>query len=305
MGQAANTVNQTLTNYAKGLAQDVRSKIADFIAPEIPVGSASGQYKAYDDKNAFQIYDTSRAIGGGATRIEFAASDPYFNCKPNALEIAIDDHERDLAGANNSQLEEAKTKMLVTSAVIAHENAVITAIKAAISATGSKGVWSSSSNDPVTEIDSQIEAIATETGMLPNRIVFGLGAWNVFRNHAKVIARQPGASLIGLSSGQASSLFLNPSVEIQVGVLGKDSAKFGAAKSATNIVGAEVFIFFASASPTQYDASFAKTFRTARGGVESVRMYRAENNRSDILAVDWTTDIKVTASAACRRLTIS
>jgi len=305
MPATSSTVNRTLTNYARGLAQDTASAIADFIAPVVPVSAAHGQYKQYDAKNGFILYDTNRAVGGPATRIEFAATDPYFNCTPQALEIAIDDHERDLAGDDDQLgLEQAKASTLISSAVIAHESRVLTLAKT-VSATGGVGTWSSSSANPIAEIDAQIEAIAIATGQMPNRIAFGIGAWRVFRNHPNVIARQPGMANIGVTYAQAAQMLLNPGIEVKVGVLSTDATKFGGTKSASNIVGAEVFIFFGSASPTQYDPSAFKTFRTRRGGVDTVRVYRAENNRSDMLAVDWTADVKLTNSEAVKRITVA
>ncbi|MFU8849294.1 MAG: hypothetical protein ACNA77_11335, partial [Opitutales bacterium] len=119
----------TLTNYARGLSQDLRSSLADFIAPEVIVPAATGQYKSFDDKNAFQILDTSRAVGGPARRLEFAASDPTYNCLPQALEIPIDDHERDEAGRGDPLgIEQAKTQTLVSSAVASHESKVFDAV---------------------------------------------------------------------------------------------------------------------------------------------------------------------------------
>ncbi len=309
MSKRANaSYNGRLTNYAFGLSQDLGSSLAEFIAPTVATGVSIGQFKKYDSKNAFQLYDTARALGGGATRIKLEATDPTFNCKPNALEIAIDDAERDAAGdASGAQaaLEESKVSTLVSSGTISHEAKVFTAIANAVSAVGSKGVWSNASNDPVTEIDEQIQAIATATGMMPNRIVFGIGAWQVFRNHAKVIARQPGAALIGVTNSQAAQMLLNPGIEIRVGVLSKDTTKFGAAKNATNIVGAEVYIFYGSNSPTIYDPSFAKTFMTRAGGVDAVRSYRDESARSDIYALDWSEDVQVVSTECVKRLTIS
>ena len=87
-------VIQTLTNYARGIAQDRRSSLAEFIAPTVSVGTATGQFKSFNDKNAFQSLTTSRAIGGTARRVEFLATDSTYSCKPQALEIAIDDQER-------------------------------------------------------------------------------------------------------------------------------------------------------------------------------------------------------------------
>jgi hypothetical protein len=298
-------MKQTLTTYASGLAQDTKSALAEFIAPTVVVGVSVGQFKQYNDKNAFQNVDTSRAIGGSAKRIEFSADDATFNCKPQAIDIAIDDAERAAAGDNQDNLEQAKTSTLVSTAVISHESKVLSAIANAVTAVAGAGVWSDVDIDPIKEIDQQIEAIATETGMMPNRIGIGLGAWNVLRNHPKVIARQPGSSLIGLNLNQLSSMLLNPSIETRVGILSKDTKKFGNTKAATNIVGAEVYIFLASPNPTVYDPSFAKTFTTKGGGVDAVRTYRAENNRSDMLALDWSEDIQVVSTAAVRRITLS
>ena len=302
---SASQVVTTLTNYARGVSQDRASALAEFIAPTVPVGAATGKFKSFDDKNAFQVVDTSRAIGGGAKRLEFAATDPDYNCQPQALEIPIDDFERELAGDADTELEQGKVDTLITSATTSFENKVFTIIKGAQAAAGGVGVWSDANNDPVDEIDAQIEAISTATGMMPNRIVIGLSAWRIFRKHAKVIARQPGAQIIGVTLSQAAAMLLNPAIEIRVGILSKDLAKTGAAKNTANIVGGEVFVFYASPSPTQYDASFAKTFRTRNGGVDQVRKYRDEGSRSDIIAVDWSEDIQVVSPICGRRITLS
>lgn len=306
MPATAASINRHLTNFASGLSQDRAAALANFIAPIVVTGLASGQYKKYSDKNDFQVLDTARAIGGTRKRIEFAATDPFFNCLPQGLETTIDDHERKLAGDNVTNLQEAKIRNLVGAGVNSHEKRVFDAIKAAKAATGSIGVWSNpANNDPVNDIDSQIEAIALATGRMPNRIAFGIGAWRLFRAHSKVISRQPGAQIIGLQPNQAGGLFLNPNMEIQIGILSADAAKVGAAKNVSNIVGAEVFIFYADDTPNQYDPSFAKTFTTAPGMVDAVREYRDDRAASDVYYVDWSADIQVTAADAGRRITVS
>jgi hypothetical protein len=298
----------TLTNYARGLSQDLRSSLADFIAPEVIVPAATGQYKSFNDKNAFQVVDTSRAVGGPARRLAFAADDPTYNCLPQALEIPIDDHERDEAGEGDPlALEQAKTQTLVASAVTSHETKVFGTISGAVAAQGGVGSWSGSSNtnDPVAEIDAQIEALATATGMMPNRMVVGLPAWAIIRHNPQVVARFPGAASVGVTRAQFASLLLNPDIDIRIGVLSRDTTKWGKAKAAQNIVGSELYVFQGSTRPTLYDPSFVKTFRTRRGGVDVVRVYREDASRSDVLAVDWTEDIKITSAVCARRVTVS
>ncbi len=296
--------NPTLTNYGQGYAQELASALAEFVAPTVRVSGGIGQFKAFDEKNAFQVHDTSRAVGGRAKRIDFAATDPTYNCLPQALEIAIDDAEREAAGEAMAGLEEGKVRTLISAAVLSHEDKVVGVMKT-LAAVGGKGVWSNTSTDPVAELDEQLEAIAVATGMMPNAVVFGLGAWRVFRNHPKVAARQPGAALIGVTEQQAAALLLNPAIQVRVGVLSKDTTKFGAAASKSNLIGAEVFLFLRSPQPTVYDPSWLKTFTAGEGGVTAVRGYRDESARSDVLAIDWSEDIRVCGSITARRLTIT
>jgi hypothetical protein len=247
-----------------------------------------------------------RALGGPNKRIEFAATDPFFNCRPNGLEIAIDDHERSKAGEGGErQLEEAKVKTLISTSVLSHEAAVFAKVKADVAAVGGVGVWSNANNDPISEIDAQIEAIATATGIMPNRMVIGLGAWRVLRNHPKVIARQPGAELIGVTNEQAARMTINPSIDVRVGILGADATKFGAARNVTNIVGGEVFIFFNQDSPTQYDPGFMKTFTPRANMVDAVMEYRDEKNNSDAFKTNWEVEIQTFSTLLVRRITLS
>lgn len=300
------TFVETLKNYAFGVAQDVKTTLADFIAPRVPVGVATGKFKKFSTKNAFQLYDTQRAVGGMAKRIEFAADDGNFNCVPNALEVPIDDQERAQAGSADAALEEAKTRTLVINAALAREKKIFDLVKSGVSAVASKGVWSSDATaDPIDEIDEQIAAIATATGMLPNRMVIGLGAWRILKNHASVLKRQQGVTDKGLSLSGFAAMLLNPAMDVRVGVLGYDANKMGKSESKANVVGSEIFLFHGSDNPTQYDPGFAKTFSIGSNSVEDVRMYRDERSRSDILAVDWSEDVQVVSTLCAKRITVS
>jgi hypothetical protein len=309
------SVNPTLTNYASGVLNDLQSATADFLAPQVQVPATIGQYKAYDDKNAFQTYDTGRGVGGPARRIFMDVTEPTYNCLPQALEITIDDSERDAAGTINPlDLEQAKVKTLVQSSVLSHEKHVFSVL------TGSGGVtadttsdiggsgavmghWSTATVDPIVQLDFLIEEIAKNTGQLPNAILMGMTAWRRFRNNAKVVDKQPGAALIGLNQGQASAMLINPSMEIRLSTMAYDTTKQGKTR-ANNFVNADdVYVFVRSASPTIYDPSALKTFAGGRGGVTAVREYRDESSRSDIYAVDWSRDVKITSAISIKRVT--
>ena len=306
------SVNPTLTNYASGVLNDLQSATADFLAPQVQVPATIGQYKAYDDKNAFQTYDTSRGVGGPARRIFMDVSEPTYNCLPQALEITIDDSERDAAGTINPlDLEQAKGKTLVQSSVLSHEKHVYSVADdvsadttADIGGSGSvMGKWGVATVDPVVQLDYLIEQVAKDTGQLPNAILMGMTAWRRFRNNAKVVDKQPGAALIGLNVGQASAMLVNPSTDIRVATMAYDTTKQGKTRSNSFVNGDDVYIFYRSATPTIYDPSAFKTFVGGRGGVTAVREYRDESSRSDVYAVDWSRDVKLTSAVSVKRIT--
>jgi hypothetical protein len=131
----------------------------------------------------------------------------------------------------------------------------------------------------------------------------GMTAWRRFRNNAKVVEKQPGAALIGLNSGQASAMLINPGAEIRISTMAYDTTKEGKTRNQAFVNGDDVYVFIRSASPTIYDPSAMKTFVGGRGGVTAVREYRDESSRSDIYAVGWSRDVKITSTICIERIT--
>ncbi|MBN2069108.1 MAG: major capsid protein [Opitutales bacterium] len=300
------TVNQTLTNYARGVAQDEANSLADFLCPWTPVGVASGQFKSFNDSNAFRVYNTRRPIGGPATRIGFDDTDEFFNCTPHALEAAIDDHEREKAGKGDPlALEQAKIATLIQLARVSHEKNVFDTVANSVSATQNIGNWSSADVDPIEELDSMIEAIALQTGKLPNRIAMSLSAWKMLRNNPKVRSTQPGAAIVKVTTETIAQLLINPAIEIKIGTMGYDPTNRGKTGNKKFIAGNEVYIFIGSDKPNQYDPSFAKAFTSGNSGVDDVREYRDDTASSDIYKTAWSVDVKVTSPISAKRITVS
>ncbi len=308
MSSGSASISNVLTTYARGLAAEARKKqsLIDRICPVIETGAATGKYKLIDDKNSLQATDARRGIGGKAKRLEYDTTESTFNCEPFALEIPIDDHEKKLAGEDGLQiLKQGKTAALLNTQITTRENSVFAMLKAGVTATGGVGAWSSGTAKPIDEIDAIIESITTRTGMMPNMIDFGLGSWRVFRSHANVLSRLANTSLGVLQPDQAGGLFLNPQMSIGIGVMSRDTAKIGTGKTAVNIVGSDVWIYYSAPTPGLFDQSFAKAFRVRGDGVMAVTEYRAQDNRSDILAIDWTEQYKVTNAEAGARISLS
>ena len=296
---------EVLTTFARGFMQDMSKSLANFFAPVVGTGVASGQYKTYDLKSAFQVPQTVRAIGGDANRLAFESDDEHFNCAPNALEVVIDEHERTLAGeARMPMLKQSKIAALLATAKLAREAEVIAKARAAISAVGGKGVWSGETVDPIDQLDEQIEAIAKATGMFPNRMVLGVSAFRALRNNAVVKADLAGSGGVRMTIDKLREMLMVPDIDIRLGTMVYDTAKAGKASALEFVLGADVFLFIGSDNPTPYDPSFMKTFATDASLIGSVRSYE-EGPRREVFATDWTQDVRATSTISARRLTIS
>ena len=296
---AQSNIVQYLTDYAYGIGGESIDPTAQLLAPVTQVASPVGKYKKFDDKNAFQTPATDRALGGPARRLEFAASDADYNCKPQALEIGIDDAE--LSGGDPLAIQQMKTRLVVLAAARAHARKVIDVAAAGV---GTNAVTWSTGSTALTNVNTGIETILKATGELPTDLLLGFGAWKYFVKNAEVTGLFK-SGVLTPDLIQNARLFLAPSLRLTVSSLVYDTTKPGVTKSSDLMLGSDAYLFISSPQPSLYDPSFMKTFRTRTGGVEAVRMYRDERTRSDIIAVDWTEDVQVVSTAGVYRMTVS
>lgn len=305
------SINYVLTAYAQGLANELlqTQEVVNAICPSVPVTGAAGGFKKFSDRNSFSVYNTHRGLGGVAKRILFDATDGTFNCEPQALEVTVDQHERDLAAAGGNPLadmllDQGKIRALLNGTALSHVDKVITYVLANLTAVADRGNWSNPDVDPIDQLDEQLELLTTDVGSTNNlNLVMSIGAWRALRNHPKVKARCTGVQVGGITPAQFNGLTMIP-VKLVVGALSKLSTKEGQTISAggkTNVIGANAILSYSVPSPTQYDPSAFKVFTTGSGNVQSVRTYRDPSDRFDVHAVDWSEDIQKT-SALCAKL---
>ena len=142
------TLNHQLTNFAVGHMNDIRKayELAERLCPTVQVPGSHGQYKVFDDLNSFTAYNTARAMGGDPMRIEFAADDAFFNCKPQALEVTVDEEERRQAGEDNALsqqlLDEGKIKALLNGVALSNAKKRVDFVLSKVEALEDLGEWS-------------------------------------------------------------------------------------------------------------------------------------------------------------------
>ena len=305
------SLNYQLTAYAQGYMNDLGAalSLAERLAPTTPVPGTTGQYKIFNDKNSFQVYNTSRVLGGDPTRVEFSATDGTFNCKPQALEITIDQEERRQVGEDNSVgnqlLDQGKIKALINLAALSHSNKVVAAVLAGLTAVADRGNWSNPDVDPIDQLDEQLDILTKEVGSVQNlKLDMDVTAWRTLRNHPKVKARTSGVQVGGITREQLAGLLMLP-VDFQVSSIVKNSAALGQTPSKARVLASEVILHYSVPSATQYDPSAFKTFTAGMSSLTAVRSYMSTNGFYDGHIIDWSEDIVQTSATAARRISVT
>lgn len=312
--QSSATINYTLTSYAQGHMNDLAQtmRVAERLAPTVPVPGGTGQYKVFNDENSFDIYTTARALGGDANRIAFTADDASFNTKPNALEVTVDQEERDHAGSGggdaalaNQLLDEGKVRALLNATSLAHVKKVVDFVDAAITPEADLGVWTNPDIDPIEQMDQVVDQLATACGDVNGiKLTIDLTSWRVCRNHPKVKGRTSGVQVAGISLEQLRSMLAIP-VDVEVHAISYNTAKLGQTKSKARIGAGRVFFTYSTPNPTQYDPSAFKVFTMNRNKVTAVRTWQHPSGRYDVHAIDWSEDLRETSTIGRRKIAVT
>jgi len=305
-------MNQQLTTFAQGHMNDLRRtmELAERLAPTVTVGGSSGQYKKFDDLNSFQTYATARALGGEAKRIAFEATDEFYNCKPQALEVTVDKEERNQAGPDNAVsqqlLDEGKIRALLNVTALSHVRNVCDVVLAALAAEAAPiGVWSNPDVDPIDQLDQVIDQLATACGSTEGiKVTMSLTAWRTLRNHPKTKARAVGVQVGGITMEQLRSILAIP-VDVAAYAITYNSAQLGQAKTKARLLAGQVLCTYSVESPTQYDPSAFKNFTVGPGGVQSVRSWMAPSGFYEAHVIDWSEHIAQTSTIAAKRIDLS
>lgn len=283
--------------------------LAERLAPTVQVPGTTGQYKIFNDLNSFQVYNTRRAMGGDPTRIKFEASDGSFNCKPNALEITVDQEERRQVGEDNAigqqLLDQGKVKALINVNGLSRLKTIVDAVLAGVAAEGGDvGKWSDPGIDPIDQLDEQLDILSKRVGSADNiKLDMDLTSWRTIRNHKLVKARCNGVQVGGISREQLVAMLAIP-VDFKVSSIVYNQKALGQAQDKKRILAGTCLLHYSVASPTQYDPSAFKTLTCGQAGssVTAVRSWQSPNGLFDAHFIDWSEQIVQTSSQAILRV---
>jgi|SRR5579859_1673451 len=298
-----------LTNFAITVSQRAIRPVGQFIAPLCEVPDLNFRYKKYTDKNRYRVPDTKRQPGGKVTRLGFSADDVAATLETNALDFPIPN----IDGLSDEQLGFSIMEgqgIIADSAALALENEIVTVAQtAALASPLTQAVdFTDDGVDPIALLDNLILSVlkAAKNGA-PVKILFGTTKFKQFRNNKNVKSRYIVAA--GGGAGGKSSLgtvsptiedvggLLMTSPEVELSMMVIDTAAPGVAENIQFLLDTVVIVFASNSTPNRMDPSFMKTF-ARMGGFFKPGNYLTEDQRDQVLKMDWSTLPSVTNTAA-------
>lgn len=298
-----------LTNYAITASQKAIRPVGQFIAPLCEVPDLTFRYKKYTEKNRYKVPNTRRQPGAKATVIGFTADDASAILEPNALDFPIPNVEGLSDEGLGFAIMEAQS-VLADSSALALENEIVTLAKtqAAASALSQKVDYTDDTFDPIPDLDNLILSVAKAAkNGAPVKVLFGTTKFKQFRNNKNVRSRyivaasggKGGSSNVGTISPNIEDvgglLISNPDVQLSMMVI--DTAAEGVSENIQFLLDDMVIVFASNDTPNRMDPSFMKTF-ARMGGFFKPGSYITEDQRDQVLKMDWITLPSVTNTAA-------
>ena len=296
-----------ITNFAITASQRAIRPVGQFIAPLCEVPDINFRYKVYTDKNRFKVPDTKRQAGGKVTRLGFSAADASATLEPNALDFPIPNIEGLSDESLSFSIMEGQS-IIADSGALALENEIVTIAQAAAlnSPLTIAADFSDDGVNPITILDKMILAVkkAAKNGA-QIKILFGTTKFQQFRDNACVqkkfiiasgASAKNGVGVISPNIDDVSGLLIfNPEVHCSEMVI--DTSADGGAENIQFLLDNIVIVFASNGTPNRMDPSFMKTF-ARMGGFFKPGTYTTEDQRDQVLKMDWTTLPSVTNTAA-------
>jgi len=298
-----------LQNFAITASQRAVRPVGSFIAPICEVPDLTFRYKVYTEINRFRVANSRRQPGAKATVIGFSADDASATLEPNALDFPIPNVDQLSDEGLQFALMEGQSVLADQSALSLEAEIVSTAKAAAIASALSKAVdFTDDGVDPIAILDDLILQVkkASKNGAAV-KLLFGTTKFKQFRNNKNVKSRYivaagggaGGKGAVGTVSPTISDvgglLITNPEVQMSEMVI--DTSAPGQAENIQFLLDDVVLVFASNSTPNRMDPSFMKTF-ARMGGFFRSGSYTTEDQRDQVLKMDWTTLPKVTNTAA-------
>lgn len=207
-------VDPIYTAVARGYLSP-QAPVAEALFPYVPVGARAGRILSFGPDD-FKKVNTARAPGTNTKRVQFGHGSTPFSLSDHSLEgmVPIENMQEAAAVPGINLGSGAVRKVQNQMALEREQQAADIALNAANYGTNNKVTltgtdrWNDPTSDPFDDIDTARQSIRSQTGVKPNKAIFGPKVVSALRRHPMVIARLSTAEIrTPASIAQLQALF--------------------------------------------------------------------------------------------------
>lgn len=284
-------LSEPLTAFAVGWRDPNNlQELLDFVAPPVMVGRRFEFKQATNAEHFMTETDDVRAIGASFKRIEFSGTSVNAKTLNKGLTVRVD-HDEEVGG----DWRERYVQLLLQRLLRNELRRAVSALDA--EDTNANKVWGANAN-PDGDLREALKLATNASGIRPNKIVFGEGAWDL-RADAYDQQNTAGAfRAAGLTPAEVARKLSLDGVQVI-------AARYQQSASAkSQILGDQVFCFFAADGVMKDEPSNVKRFVTPADGGR-FRVYVDEQAKYTDISVEHYSQIVVTSNLGIRKLTVS
>jgi hypothetical protein len=299
---AANEARFTAAHYSEPLTAftvgwrdpENLQALLDFLSPPVPAGRRF-EFKRHDNAQAFfSESDDVRSIGATFKRVEYTGDSVLGKTLNKGLTIRVDHDE-----AIGDDWQERYVQLLLTRLLRNEVRRAFAAIQAGASITSVTWPEDGTVANPDADIRTALINAANISGVRPNRVLFGEGAWSL---RSSCYDAQNNA-------GARRSADLTPADLAQKFFV--DGVRVAAARYQTTpttkatIVGNQVFCFYAEPLPGKDEPANLKRFYTPTDSGGPFRVFLEDHAKYTDISVEHYSTVIVTSELGLTGLTAS
>ena len=291
--EAAN-LSEPLTAFSVGWKDPENLKaLLDFLAPSVRVGRRF-EFKKADNAEAFlSETDDIRAIGSAFKRVEYSGESVNAKTYNKGLTIRVD-HDEEVG----DDWQERYVQLLMQRLLRNEVRRAVSALDSQDVSDAKTWTWATGTYpNPDGDVRAALSTAASTSGIRPNRVLYGEGAWDL-RSNAYYMQNTAGAfQSAGLTPDDLAKRLFVDGVRVV-------SARYTNSAVRDLVLGNNVYAYYAQDGATKDEPSNIKRFVTPAGGSD-FRVYVETNSKFTDISVEHYSSIVVTSTLGIRRLAVS
>lgn len=290
---SAGNYSEALTAFTVGWVDpENTAKILDFIAPPIPVGRRF-EFKKSDNAQAFYSEsDDVRAIGAEFKRVNYAGESVNEKTINKGLTIRVDHDE-----VSGDDWQERYVQMLMQRLLRNELRRAVKALETIAASDNSAKSWNAGAN-PDADIRNMLMLAADQSGVRPNRLLFGESAWDLRMTSLESQNSAVAFKGAAMAKDELAGKFMLDGCEVL-------SSRYQSAPATkSKILADAVFAFFAQNTLSKDEPSNLKRFYTPTEEGGAFRVYCDEHAKYTDITVEHYSSIVATSALGVRKLTV-